>query len=321
MEIIILTGMSGSGKSKVSDYLEDMGFFCIDNLPPQLLGSILHSFTEGKDGEGFGVDKLAFVIDIRSAGFFDGISSALADLNNKGLAYRLIFLDSTDETLLSRYKQTRRVHPLAVKGGIGEAIRREREQLEPLRREATDIIDTTNFSLGDLRDYIYRLLEPDGDIDRRMSIIVESFGFKYGIPVDCDIVQDVRFIPNPYYDVRLRVLTGLDKDVVEAVFRHDITCEYVQSLSDMLEKLIPYYVHEGKVRLTIGVGCTGGRHRSVAIAEEIAVRIKGFGYSVRVIHRDIENDPRNITKLDAYWGKKETDVLDGNSIKSKSVLP
>lgn len=305
MEIIILTGMSGSGKSQVSNFLEDMGFFCIDNLPPQLLSSILHSLTQGKGGQGFGIERLAFVIDVRSAGFFDGVTQALADLDLMQLPYRLIFLDTTDETLLSRYKQTRRVHPLGGHISTMEAIQEERKRLAPLRQQATEIIDTTNLSVKDLRDYIYRLLTPKDQLDSRMTILVESFGFKYGIPVDCDIVFDVRFIPNPYYDPKLRLLTGLDEDVMQAVFSHEVTQRFVEKTTELLQLTIPYYVKEGKVRLVIGIGCTGGRHRSVALSEEIAMRLRETGHPVNVLHRDMENDPRNVTKVDAYWSKKE----------------
>lgn len=307
MEVVILTGMSGSGKSKVADFLEDMGYFCIDNLPPHLLSGIVYSLTNGKNGTGFGIGKIAFVIDIRSAGFFAGVNKALADLENLNQAYRLIFLDSTNDVLLSRYKQTRRVHPLADGKGIYEAIEEERRRLAPLRSQATDIIDTTNFSVSDLRDYIYKLLSVNTGYDARMTIVIESFGFKYGIPVDCDIVQDVRFIPNPYYDPKLRVLTGLDEAVMENVFYHKVTQEFVERFSGLLKLTLPHYAHEGKVRLTIGIGCTGGRHRSVAIAEELGMRMRETGFKVRVFHRDIDNDPRNITKMEAYWHENSGD--------------
>lgn len=310
MDIIILTGMSGSGKSQVSNYLEDMGFFCVDNLPPHLVGELVRSLTHGKGGSGFGVERMAFVIDVRSAGFFDGMSKALADLDAMELDYRLIFLDSTNEALLSRYKQTRRVHPLANRRGNAYGIQEERERLSPLRRAATDIIDTTNFSLHDLRDYIYKLLNP-GDQDERMSIFIESFGFKYGIPVDSDLVLDVRFIPNPYYNPKLRVLTGLDEEVIADVFSHSITRDFVEKQSDLLQQILPYYVREGKVRLTISVGCTGGRHRSVALAEEFAMRLRQAGYGVTVYHRDRENDPHNITKMKDYWRAPEEQSAGG----------
>lgn len=308
MDVIILTGMSGSGKSKVSDYLEDMGYFCIDNLPPQILPSIVHTFLAGQAREGIAIQRLAFVVDIRSSQYFDGFNAALADLERSGVLYRLVFLDSTDEALLSRYKQTRRMHPLANKNGTLSAIQEERRRLQPLRAQATDIIDTTNFSLVDLRDYIYHLLHSQEDpIEQRMSILVESFGFKYGVPVDADLVLDVRFIPNPYYIPALRVLTGRDPEVVSEVFSHEISRQYVEKQTELLLQILPHYVQEGKVRLTIAVGCTGGRHRSVALTEEIAQRLQNASYRVQILHRDMGNDPRNVTKMADYWPQAASD--------------
>lgn len=325
MEIIILTGMSGSGKSKVADYLEDMGYFCVDNLPPRWIPMLVTQFLQDQglqppqrtahlsphtdeavhrcpspDQPLPSVHKLAFVIDVRSAGFFDGVNQTLSELDQAGLSYRLIFLDSTDEALLSRYKQTRRVHPLAKQGGMLQAIGQERLRLAPLRQAATDLIDTTNFSLADLRDYIYKLLTPGRET--RMTILVESFGFKYGVPVDADLVLDVRFLPNPYYDPQLRGLTGRDEPVANFVLADPLAQQFLRHFQSLIEPLLPAYIREGKVRLTLCVGCTGGRHRSVAMAEQIAKQLSGLpeGYVIQIHHRDQAQDPQNLAKQADY---------------------
>lgn len=290
MEIVILTGMSGAGKSITVDYLEDMGFFCVDNLPPQLLNSMVRTFVEGRNGEGYGIDRLAFVIDVRSAEFFDGTMEALDELTGHGYHYRVIFLDCSDNVLISRYKQSRRNHPMAERQTIVQALEAERKLLAPLRLIADQVIDTSNLDLPSLRNYLYDLLKQDMDVDERLSILVESFGFKYGIPQDSDEVYDVRFIPNPYYDEALRPLCGLDKDIVDLVLAYDETKTWLKLRMELLDYILPFYVREGKVRLTLAVGCTGGRHRSVALAEELAKQLRAIGYRVLVKHRDIDKD-------------------------------
>lgn len=291
MEIIILTGMSGSGKSKAADYLEDMGFFCVDNLPPQMLLQLVTTFTEGQGGEGFGIKRLAFVIDVRSAEFFSGMVQTLADLDQRGLPYHIIFLDCRDEILISRYKQSRRNHPLAGERGIAAGIELERKRLDPLRTMADVIIDTSDLEITDLRERLYSLLnEEQGGILSRMSILIQSFGFKYGLPTDSDIVLDVRFIPNPYYIESLRKMSGQDETVRDYVLQQAETEEFIRKQVDLLKFTLPYYVREGKVRLNIGVGCTGGRHRSVAIAEDLARHLRQGQYQVLVNHRDIALD-------------------------------
>lgn len=290
MEVVILTGMSGAGKSKAVDYLEDLGYFCVDNLPPQLLSNMVRTFLEGRHGEGYGIHRLAFVIDVRSAEFFNGTMAALDELTEIGYSYRVIFLDCSDNVLISRYKQSRRNHPMAEKQGIVQALQEERRLLGPIRSIADQVIDTSNLDLRSLRNYIYDLVKRDGDIDERLSILIESFGFKYGIPQDSDEVLDVRFIPNPYYVKALRPLCGLDKDVAEAVFSYPETLKWLDLRLDLLDFILPFYVREGKVRLTLAVGCTGGRHRSVALAEELAIRLREKGFHVLIKHRDIDKD-------------------------------
>lgn len=294
MDIVILTGMSGAGKSLAANYLEDMGFFCIDNLPPDLVPDLVNSFARTSSlGHATDIDmsRMAFVIDVRGLDLFDGIIPALDRLNDMKISYRIIFLDATDQALLSRYKQSRRNHPLAQGRSIVQAIELERQRLAPIRNLAADVIDTTNLTPADFRNMLYAMLSLS-DRDERMTILIQSFGFKYGIPVDCDNVLDVRFIPNPYYNPELRALSGLDEPVRNFVMSFDETRTYMDMQEKVFEFAIPFYIREGKVRLTIGVGCTGGRHRSVALAEDLANRLRDNHLRVVVDHRDIDKDPR-----------------------------
>lgn len=290
MDIVILTGMSGAGKSVAADYLEDMGYFCVDNLPPQLLGDMVRTFVDNRNSDGYGLDRLAFVIDVRTAAFLPGTVSALNEMASNGYEYRIVFLDCADSVLLSRYKQSRRNHPRAEQQTIIQAIREERELLEPLKQIADQVIDTSNLDLPALRDYLYELLKQDSAVDERLSILVESFGFKYGIPTDSDEVYDVRFIPNPYYQDELRPMSGLNEPVRDLVLSYEETQRWLALRMEMLEYILPFYVREGKVRLTLAVGCTGGRHRSVALAEELATRLRAVNFNVIVKHRDLNND-------------------------------
>ncbi|MGI6334643.1 MAG: RNase adapter RapZ [Saccharofermentanales bacterium] len=293
MEIIILTGMSGAGKSLAANYLEDMGFFCIDNLPPDLLPELLASFTRNSgirtpDEE---IRGMAFVIDVRGLGLFDGILPALDRLDQMAVDYRIVFLDAADHVLLSRYKQSRRNHPLAQGQGIVEAIALERARLSPIRDLADDVVDTSNLSPNDFRDLLYGMFSA-GDRDERMTILVQSFGFKYGVPVDCDSIIDVRFIPNPYYVEELKLKSGLDEAVRRYVMSFEESNKFIAMQEEIFEYAIPFYIREGKVRLTIGVGCTGGRHRSVVLAEDLANRLRDNNLRVVIDHRDIEKDTR-----------------------------
>ena len=290
MEVIILTGMSGSGKSVVADYLEDMGFFCVDNIPPQILANLVRTFMHGQGGEGYGIKQLAFVIDVRSAEFFSGLEEALNELDELEIRCRVIFLDAKDEVLVSRYRQTRRNHPMGSNLPLSKAIAAERMLLAPILERADDYIDSSSFTLPQMRDYIYNLVGKYESIEQRLSILITSFGFKYGIPEDCDLIEDVRFVPNPYYDEELRELSGLDPAVRAKVLDDAVTQGYLQRLLDLLLYLMPHYVKEGKVRLTIGMGCTGGRHRSVAIAKALGERLREANLRVVVVHRDIGRD-------------------------------
>jgi UPF0042 nucleotide-binding protein len=294
MELVILTGMSGAGKSLAANYLEDMGFFCIDNLPPDLLPDLVNSFARNSSGTcstDIDTNRMAFVMDVRGLDLFDGIIPALERLNQMVVDYRIIFLDATDQALLSRYKQSRRNHPLAQGRGIVDAIALERQRLAPLKNMAADVIDTTNLQPAEFRNMLYAMLSVS-DRDERMTILIQSFGFKYGIPVDCDNVIDVRFIPNPYYLEDLKPLSGLDEPVRNYVLSFEETGVFMDMQEKLNEYAIPFYIREGKVRLTIGIGCTGGRHRSVAMAEDLANRLRDNHLRVVVDHRDLDKDPK-----------------------------
>lgn len=294
MEIIILTGMSGAGKSLAANYLEDMGFFCIDNLPPDLLPELVNSYARSSSrlfSADIDMNRMAFVIDVRSLELFDGIIPALDRLSQMAITYRIIFLDATDQSLINRYKQSRRNHPLAQGRGIVQAIELERQRLAPIKNLASDVIETSNLAPAELRNMLYAMLS-ETDRDERMTILIQSFGFKYGIPVDCDSVLDVRFIPNPYYIQELKPLSGLDDSVRDYVLSFEETRTFMDMQEKLFEYTIPYYIREGKVRLTIGVGCTGGRHRSVALAEDLANRLRDNHLRVVVDHRDLDKDPR-----------------------------
>lgn len=297
MELIILTGMSGAGKSQAANFLEDQGFFCIDNLPPVILPEIVKSFFKGQGGDGFGVDKLAFVVDVRGKELLKGFGAALKRINTEiGCDYKVIFLEAADNILVNRFRQTRRKHPLAKEMSLTEAIKHERKMLYPLREKATNIIDTSMMTLPALREELLSIIEDDTSTG--MSIFIESFGFKYGMPVDCDDVIDVRFLPNPFYIDELKPLTGKDRAIKDYLEGFEDTSKFKNMYIDMLEYLIPLYKKEGKSRLNIGVGCTGGRHRSVYIAEELTRLLTEKGEKAIVHHRDIIKDP-------TYYQKNE----------------
>lgn len=306
MELIILTGMSGAGKSLAASYLEDMGYFCVENLPPHILVPLVQSFLQNKAQGIYPLEKLALTIDVRSKSYFSDFQKALQDLETlkkeESLETFMLFLDASKEVLVSRYKQSRRNHPLADACSLEEALKVEREWLKFVFEQADHILDTSNMNNADLREYLYQLLMGN-EKEKRLQIYCMSFGFKYGLPVDCDLVQDVRFLPNPYYDTKLRLLTGLDESVKDFVLAQPLTQEYIDLYLKQLLFTLPHYSKEGKVRLVLGIGCTGGRHRSVALCEVVAQHLKEQGYSVKVFHRDIQKDPVNITKQQDYQGK------------------
>ena len=286
LQFVIITGLSGAGKSQAMDSFEDAGWFCVDNLPPELVPTLVDLFRR----EGSKVDRVAVVSDVRGGEYFGALEQLLDELHERGVEYTLVFLEASNEALVRRFKETRRRHPLAAGGSVIDGIRKERQRLAGLRERAHLIIDTSDISIHQLKA---RLNEDLINHTRRTNIVfaVVSFGYKYGIPIDADLLFDVRFLPNPHYDLRLRPLTGLDEEVsdVRPASRPG-TSEYLERLFPLLDFLFPRYAAEGKAHLTIGVGCTGGRHRSVTIAELIGQRYEKQGYYTVVRHRDLTRD-------------------------------
>lgn len=280
-EILILTGMSGAGRSTAAHALEDLGFYVVDNLPPALLPALV-SKDAGPDGKAYAV-----VVDVRGGHFFDELTSALAQLKSNGRTYRLVFLDATDQALVQRFESTRRPHPLQGVDRILDGISREREKLDNVRTECDVVIDTTNLNVHQLEKRIGEIF--GGGKVQGMRINVLSFGYKYGIPVDSDLVLDCRFIPNPHWIPELRPLTGLAPLVSEKVLSNDGVKDFVKDYVNLVLSMSPGYMHEGKKFLTIAVGCTGGKHRSVAITVEIAKQLNAreSGISAYATHRDV----------------------------------
>ena len=284
MEFVIISGLSGAGKSKAASIMEDMDFFCVDNLPAPLIPK----FAElGMAGSGE-YDRVVLVTDIRGGTNFESLFQALRALKDMKCSYRILFMEATDEVIIKRYKETRRSHPLAEScDSLEQAIDLERRMLAPLRERAEYIIDTSNLSTAKLKGELRRLFAKGGSLEGRMDVRVISFGFKHGLPMEADLVFDVRFLPNPYYVAELRPLTGLDQGVRDYVFSGGQTQEFLSRLGDFVTWLLPRYEEEGKTALVIAVGCTGGHHRSVAIAHALAGLIGEKGYPVSESHRDL----------------------------------
>lgn len=285
MRFVIISGMSGAGKSTALNMLEDIGFFCVDNLPVALLpnfGQI--AFDREVD-----VDQVAVTVDIRSGDQLQDLTGQLEVLGELGIQYEILFLDADDRTLIQRYKETRRTHPLAKEDRVEAGISRERKLISFIKEKADYIIDTTSLLTRELKAEMEKIYICEGDYSN-FIITVLSFGFKYGIPTDCDLVFDVRFLPNPYYDPELRHLTGNDLPIQQYVMKSEHAHSFLDKLDDMLEFLVPHYLDEGKYHLVVGIGCTGGKHRSVTIANALYKRLQCLPYSVRIEHRDIRKD-------------------------------
>ena len=283
MEFLIITGLSGGGKSRAADILEDLDFYCVDNMPVALIPRFaeLCAATKGR------YEKVALVTDVREKKGFNEIFTALEELKNMDFGYKILFMEAEKKTIVKRYKESRRPHPLAARGGsIEDAIEKEAGLLEPIRKASDYIINTSYLTLGQLQNELYTLFSDTGK-DRKITVNVISFGYKYGVPLDADLMFDVRFLPNPYYVEGLRAHSGLDAEVRDYVFSFDETNVFMDKLTDMISYLLPMYVEEGKYTLTIGIGCTGGRHRSVAVASALAGQLRCMDLNVACIHRDV----------------------------------
>ncbi|ADI02611.1 RNase adapter RapZ [Syntrophothermus lipocalidus] len=283
LEVLIITGLSGAGKTQAVNCLEDLGYFCVDNLPPALVSK----FTELSAQLEGNKMKVAFVIDVRGGQFFNDLFAVLDDLERQGIKHQILFLEASDEVLLRRFKESRRKHPLAPSGRLVEAIRLERKMLQELRGRANVIIDTSAMSVSKLKEELTRLFGSDDDKDV-MTITVVSFGYKLGLPMDADLVMDVRFLPNPNYEPDLHYLTGEDDEVKKYVLGSDTTRSFLRRFLNLLKFLLPFYVREGKTHLVLAVGCTGGQHRSVVLADYIGKQLRKLGYRVILKHRDVE---------------------------------
>ncbi len=282
-DLVVITGFSGAGKSTAMAAFEDEGYFCVDNLPPEMIRSLVDLFMH----EGSKVARAAVVSDARGGSYFEGLAAMLEDLRSSGVRHRVLFLEADEETLLTRYKETRRRHPLAPSGSVADGIRRERELLAPVRERADVVIDTGPLTAAMLRRKLTDELLPS-KTPGRLAITFQSFGFKYGPSRDADLLFDVRFLPNPHYEPDLRPLTGADPRIVRYINRDGALDAFYDHLHPMLDYLLPQYLAEGKAHLVVAIGCTGGRHRSVAIALHLADRYSGqTGYLVDVLHRDV----------------------------------
>jgi RNase adapter protein RapZ len=286
-DFVVITGFSGAGKSTAMNVFEDAGYFCVDNLPPEMIRSLVELFVH----KGSKVERAAVVSDVRGGVYFEALRAVVDDLDALGLSHHVLFLEAAEQTLVTRYKETRRRHPLAPEGSIAAGVASERALLEPLRGRADLVIDTTGMSAAMLREKIAEEFLPRQAVGR-LSVTFMSFGFKHGPPREEDLAFDVRFLANPHYEPELRELTGLDAAVVEYIARDGRLEELYERLQALLDFLLPQYVAEGKAHLVIAIGCTGGRHRSVAIAEHLAARYRDRDdLDVALAHRDIDRSP------------------------------
>jgi UPF0042 nucleotide-binding protein len=281
LDVTIVTGMSGAGRSEAAHVLEDLGYFVIDNLPPMLIGKVAELARSTENAR-----RYALVVDVRSGDFLHDLADALDELQRVGITERILFLDASDDVLVRRYEASRRRHPLSDSDRVSDGIARERALLESLKGEADLIVDTSNLNVHELRDRL-RELFPAEPTARGLQVHIVSFGYKHGLPLDVDVVLDCRFLPNPHWVESLRPYTGLDEPVREYVLEQPGTGEFLDELDRLFDLLLPGFEQEGKAYLSIGIGCTGGRHRSVVIAEQLAKRLERAGYPAVVHHRDV----------------------------------
>lgn len=283
MRFVIVTGMSGAGKSQALKIFEDFGFYCVDNLPMELLVSFARLAASGRSG----MEKVALGVDVRNGGSFELLEKILESEDFRKIPYEILYLDASDECLMKRFKETRRSHPLEEAcGGLESGIDEERARLKFLRKQATYVVDTSFFLTRDLRKELGNIFIHEKDF-KNLNITIMSFGFKYGIPTEADLVFDVRFLPNPFYIEDLKPLTGNDAPVKDYVMSFDVTRKFLDKIDDLLDFLIPNYILEGKNQLVIAIGCTGGRHRSVTIANDLYSRLNGKGYGLKVEHKEL----------------------------------
>lgn len=282
MDVIIVTGLSGAGKSQAINCMEDMGYYCIDNMPPALINNFMDLIMRDK----VTIEKAAFTIDIRGGEFFDDLKSSLGELKSTGQQFKVMFLEASDEILIRRFNETRRTHPLALAGNTLEGITKERQRLLEIREIADYIIDTSNMKTAQLSEEIKKLILSEKE-NPSFTISIQSFGYKHGIPLDADMVFDMRFIANPFYLKSMRKLTGNSEKVSKYVMKFRETQDFLHIVHDLINKLIPFYIREGKFHLVIAFGCTGGQHRSVAIANEFSRRFLEEGKRVITVHRDL----------------------------------
>ena len=285
LDVTVVTGMSGAGRSAAADVLEDLGFFVIDNLPPALIPKVAE-LGRGREG----ASRFALVVDTRAGEYLPDLESALAELRESGARTRVLFLDASDEVLVRRFDATRRRHPVAESDRVSDGITRERELLERIKEQSDVVVDTSELNVHELRDRLRELFGEPAGAPSGLQVSVVSFGYKHGLPLDVDLVFDCRFLPNPHWVESLRPLPGTDAKVRRYVMKQEETQAFLEELSNLFELLLPAYVREGKSYLSIGVGCTGGRHRSVVIAAEIARLLERLGFPARVHHRDLERE-------------------------------
>ena len=284
MKVVIITGMSGAGRSRAADWFEDQGYYCVDNMPPALI----YSFLEMASVDTNRIDKVAFVTDLRSGSFFDRLSQEIDELRNRpGIELTVLYMEAAPKEIVRRYNEVRRNHPLSGAEASIDVIEEEKRKLEDIRKKADLILDTTNLKVAELNSELDNMIF-GGSGSSNFAINISSFGFKYGIPDEADVMFDVRFIPNPYWVPSLRRLTGNNKRVVQYVFRNEIANQFVDSVHILLRAMVPGFINEGKYHLNIAFGCTGGHHRSVAIANAVAEKFKADGMRVRVNHRDLD---------------------------------
>ncbi len=282
MDVVIVSGLCGAGRTMAANCLEDLGYYCVDNMPPALLSNFLTLCEEAKEP----ITHACFVIDARGGEFFNNFSASLDELKQRGINYRILFLEASDAVLIRRYSANRRGHPMARGGTVEEGIRRDRERMESVRAMADCVIDTSNMKQANLNEAIRNVLNPERPA-RELTVTVESFGYKHGIPLDADVVFDMRFLPNPYYVPSLKDKTGNNKQVRDYIFKAPEANEFLDKLDLLLDAVVSAFIREGKYNLTICFGCTGGHHRSVAMANAFAKRLEAEGRHVVLIHRDL----------------------------------